>query len=118
MTQWNFYTSNEIKPNGWLKRQLEIQAEGKTLYFSGDTLYDERLFEIVQYHPDVTSVCINGKLGNMTVDEALMVAKRIGAKTNIPNHYNMFASNAEDPHRFADHIDGGTILEYNRSYVI
>ncbi|MBQ8803796.1 MAG: glycoside hydrolase family 127 protein [Tyzzerella sp.] len=28
MRKWNFYTTNEIKPNGWLKRQLEIQAEG------------------------------------------------------------------------------------------
>ncbi|MBQ3006212.1 MAG: glycoside hydrolase family 127 protein [Clostridia bacterium] len=28
MNKWNFYTSNEIKPLGWLKRQLEIQAEG------------------------------------------------------------------------------------------
>lgn len=28
MAKWNFYTTNEIKPNGWLKRQLEIQAEG------------------------------------------------------------------------------------------
>ncbi len=28
MTHWNFYTSNEIKPIGWIKRQLEIQAEG------------------------------------------------------------------------------------------
>ena len=25
---WNFYTSNEIKPKGWLKTQLEIQAKG------------------------------------------------------------------------------------------
>ena len=25
---WNFYTSKEIKPAGWLKRQLTIQAEG------------------------------------------------------------------------------------------
>lgn len=26
--KWNFYTSNEIKPCGWLRRQLEIQANG------------------------------------------------------------------------------------------
>ncbi len=28
MRTWDFYTSNELKPRGWLKRQLEIQAEG------------------------------------------------------------------------------------------
>lgn len=28
MNMWNFYTSKEIKPAGWLKRQLTIQAEG------------------------------------------------------------------------------------------
>ena len=28
MNKWNFYTTNEIKPQGWLKRQLQIQAEG------------------------------------------------------------------------------------------
>ena len=27
MAKWNFYTTDEIKPSGWLKRQLEIQAE-------------------------------------------------------------------------------------------
>lgn len=27
MSKWNFYTTDEIKPSGWLKRQLEIQAE-------------------------------------------------------------------------------------------
>ena len=28
MNKWNFYTAQELKPEGWLKRQLEIQAEG------------------------------------------------------------------------------------------
>lgn len=28
MNQWDFYTTNEIKPEGWLKKQLEIQAQG------------------------------------------------------------------------------------------
>ena len=28
MSKWSFYTTNEIKPTGWLRRQLEIQAQG------------------------------------------------------------------------------------------
>lgn len=28
MSKWSFYTTNELKPKGWLLRQLEIQAEG------------------------------------------------------------------------------------------
>lgn len=95
---------------------LIVNAENKVLYFSGDTLFSEKLFEISEYKPDVTFICINGKLGNMNVDEALTVAKKIGAKTNIPNHYDMFASNSENPHLFADNIDGGFIMEFNKEY--
>ncbi len=95
---------------------LIVKAEGKTLYFSGDTLYNERLFEIAKYSPDVTFICINGRLGNMNVDEALITAKKIGAGLNVPNHYDMFSSNSEDPHLFADHIEGGFIMEFDREY--
>ncbi len=28
MHKWNFYTSKQLKPEGWLRRQLEIQAKG------------------------------------------------------------------------------------------
>lgn len=97
---------------------LVVQAEGKTLYFSGDTLYDEGLFDISRYQPDITFICINGRLGNMTTEEALTTAKAIGARVNIPNHYDMFASNSADPHAFADRIPGGKILEFNKEYSI
>ena len=93
-----------------------IKAEGKTLYFSGDTLYNERLFDIAKYSPDVTFICINGRLGNMNVEEALVIAKKIGAKLNVPNHYDMFASNSENPHLFADNINGGFIMGFDREY--
>ncbi len=97
---------------------LIIAAEGKTLYFSGDTLFDKRLYDIKKYAPDHTFICINGRLGNMNVTEALDAAAKIGARVNIPCHYGMFASNTEDPHKFAAHISGGRILEFNVEYMI
>ena len=95
---------------------LIVKAENKTLYFSGDTLYNEKLFEVAEYKPDITFICINGRLGNMNVKEALLVAKKIGAKINIPNHYDMFDSNSENPELFSKGINGGFILEFNKDY--
>ena len=93
-----------------------VRGEGRVLYFSGDTLYNERLFGIAKYTPDVTFICINGRLGNMNAEQALVTAKKIGAPINVPTHYDMFASNSADPHSFADNIDGGFIMEFNREY--
>lgn len=93
-----------------------VESQGITLYFSGDTLYNDKLFDIKKYSPDVTFICINGRLGNMNAAEALITAKSIGAPLNIPNHYDMFASNSEDPLLFADNIEGGFIMEFDREY--
>ena len=76
------------------------EADGVKLYFSGDTLFDEALFAVGKEKPDVTLICINGRLGNMNAEEAVITAKKIGAGLNIPNHYDMFASNSEDPTKF------------------
>lgn len=97
---------------------LIVKAENKTLYFSGDTLYNEKLFEIADYKPDITFICINGRLGNMNVDEALVTAKKIGAKINIPNHYDMFESNSENPLLFSEKIEGGFVMEFNKEYLL
>lgn len=95
---------------------LIIRAENKTLYFSGDTLYNEKLFEISKYKPDITFICINGRLGNMNVKEAIVTTEKIGAEINIPNHYDMFESNSENPRLFSENIKGGFILEFNKEY--
>lgn len=95
---------------------LLLRAEGMTLYFSGDTLYNEKLFDVKAARPDIAFLCINGRLGNMNVTEALAVAEHIGAPVNVPNHYDMFASNSEDPHLFADCVKGGFIMEFDRTY--
>ena len=95
-----------------------LNAEDLTLYFSGDTLFDTKLFDIKHFFPNITFICINGRLGNMNVEEALSVAREIGAQINVPNHYDMFASNSENPHLFSDNIEGGTILEFNKTYYI
>ena len=31
MRTWNFYTAKELHPEGWVRRQLEIQAEVKRI---------------------------------------------------------------------------------------
>lgn len=95
---------------------LIVEAEHNTLYFSGDTLFDEKLFGIADYRQDYTFICINVRLGNMNVKDALLTAEKIGAKVNIPNHYGMFASNTENPHKFSDNIAGGCILEFDKVY--
>lgn len=95
-----------------------LRAQGHTLYFSGDTLLDERLFAVAQEHPQISFLCINGQLGNMDAQQAAAVAVRIGAPVNVPNHYGMFASNTADPAAFTRCVPGGCALELDREYTV
>ena len=52
----------------------------------------------------------------MNVEEALITAKKIGAATNIPTHYDMFASNTENPLLFSERIEGGRIFDAGMEY--
>ena len=90
-----------------------VTCEGKRLYFTGDTYYNPRLAEVAC---DLLFVCINGKLGNMNVAEAIKLTEEIKPKLAVPNHYGMFASNTEDPQRFA--VPNRFIMEFNKEYEI
>lgn len=90
-----------------------VTYNGKRLYFTGDTLYDKKLENI---KCDILFVCINGKLGNMNVCEAIKLTKKIQPRKGIPNHYGMFESNTENPRKYTDNVEDGFIMEYNKEY--
>ncbi len=89
-----------------------------TLYFSGDTEYHERLEELKNEQIDAMFICINGKLGNMNVDEAVKLTERIAPRVGVPIHYGMFASNTEDPKKYITRVPCGYELTYGKEISI
>jgi L-ascorbate 6-phosphate lactonase len=96
------------------------EVRGKRLYFSGDTLMNPALFPIAEEKPDAGFLCINGKFGNMTWQEAVIFAHALKLKAAYPCHYDLFAVNAEDPAPFAMAFQNspvrGRVLERGRVY--
>lgn len=82
-----------------------IETTLRCVYFSGDTEYDTQLLEeIISMTAgkkiDAFFVCINGKLGNMDIVDAVEFGMKIKPKLVIPNHYGLFAENTADPYVF------------------
>lgn len=99
-----------------------LKYKGVTIYFVGDSLYNESLLKVKKYNPDILITCINGKLGNMNYLEAAKLAKELEVKVAIPCHYGMFAENTEDPKNFKDALNCSTVryfeMEFNKEYGI
>jgi L-ascorbate metabolism protein UlaG (beta-lactamase superfamily) len=95
---------------------------GRRIYLSGDTLMDEKLMAVQEKRPDIAALCINGKFGNMSWQEAVVLAHRLGVRTAIPAHYDLFAINSEDPSlfaaAFADSPIRCQIMERCREYAV
>lgn len=95
-----------------------VEHCGTKLYFSGDTEYDERLYELAHHHIDLMFICINGKLGNMNACDAARLTRIISPRVAIPTHYGMFESNTEDPCKFTSGISNGFIMEHGKEYSV
>ncbi len=84
---------------------LVIQANQKTIYISGDSRYDPKLAQDVLdcsgRDIDLVLICINGKLNNMGIDEAVQVVQQLQPRVAAPMHYGLFAENTADPEPFA-----------------
>jgi L-ascorbate metabolism protein UlaG (beta-lactamase superfamily) len=59
-------------------------------------------------------------MGNMNVGEAVITAKKIGARLNIPDHFDMFASNMENPAKFTCEFAENEVFlpEFDRQYKV
>lgn len=87
-----------------------------TLYFSGDTEYHERLCELKDRKIDVMFICINGRLGNMNVDEAVRLTEILSPRVGVPTHYGMFESNTEDPQKYLTRVACGFEMKHDTEY--
>jgi L-ascorbate 6-phosphate lactonase len=91
-----------------------IQANGCRIYHSGDCCIYEGLLTRLKRRPlDVVFLPINGRdaarlaagcIGCMTYQEAADLAGALRPGLTIPAHYEMFASNSQDPQPFIDYM--------------
>lgn len=95
-----------------------VKHKGKVLYFSGDTEYNEELEDLKKHNIDIMFICINGRLGNMNVEEAVKLTEKIDPKIGVPTHYGMFESNTEDPKKYTEAVKRGFEMEYMREYTV
>lgn len=68
---------------------IVMYAEGKTWYITGDTLYNELVFEDLPEKIDYVFLPVNGRGNNMNMADGKAFCQRLGAKA-IPMHCGLF----------------------------
>jgi L-ascorbate metabolism protein UlaG (beta-lactamase superfamily) len=91
-----------------------IESNGCKIYHAGDTCnYEGLQSKLKPLSPDIMLLPINGRdakrlarscIGNMTYQEAADLAGVCKPCLVIPTHYDMFATNTEDPMLFTDYM--------------
>ena len=71
-----------------------IEAEGKKLYFTGDTLYNDEIFEQIPDGIDALFVVVNGVGTNMNMTDARRFSQRVAPKKTVPLHMGMLDDNS------------------------
>ena len=86
--------------------------QGPVIYHTADTQYFEGIGDAARYGPDLLTICINGRWGNMSIDDAVRVTGEVAPRQVLPMHWGLFAENTADPHEFAAKLrDSGAAAE-------
>ena len=85
-----------------------IEAEGKTCYITGDTLYNTDIFEDIPIGVDAVFLPVNGAGNNMNMEDAKRFCEQIRPKIAFPLHCGLFDSIDRNAWEYPDK----KILEY------
>lgn len=66
-----------------------LEAEGKTYYITGDTLYNTEIFEDLPKDIDVLFMPVNGVGNNMNFADGVRFADKVKAKKVVPMHLGL-----------------------------
>lgn len=73
------------------------------LYYAGDTAYSPELKKaVMNLHPDIAIMPINGRFGNLNPIEAYNFAKEMKCQVLVPCHYWMYAEHGGLPLQLLD----------------
>jgi L-ascorbate 6-phosphate lactonase len=75
-------------------------ANGRSVYHTSDTAFAPLLLAAAPKGVEVLLVPINGKWGNLIVEQAVELTAAVGPRYVLPNHYDLMALNAENPETF------------------
>lgn len=81
-----------------------IEADGKKIYHSGDTLYHKKLINDATLNPHVLLLSINGKGNNMNVADGARLAQVLNPRILVPMHWDMFDKMGCDPTPIIDFL--------------
>ncbi len=96
-----------------------LRGASPVIYHAGDTIATEGLLEALRDKEiEIALLPINGRdffreeqnlVGNLDFREAVALARRIGAQTLVPYHWDGYAANTEQPGRAVDEaaVSGG-----------
>jgi len=99
---------------GYPYQSYVIEYGRVAMYHAGDGIpYDGLADSLLPFNIDIAFLPVNGRdekrqklgiKGNFTYEEAARLAWQIKAKTVIPIHYDMFASNTDNVENFTSYI--------------
>jgi L-ascorbate metabolism protein UlaG (beta-lactamase superfamily) len=85
---------------------VRFTMEERSIYVTGDTLYDASIFGDLDGPVDYLFVCINGTGNNMNISDALRFTRKVGPKTVVPVHWGLFEKYSADPNVFISGLAG------------